>query len=80
MPPFTDAEARDLLKAIADAEAGEGGRRFVVTVDTTGGRSIAGHIVSTQEARIMLVVDRPPHNPGEQVDWEDIASVRVQSE
>lgn len=80
MPSFTESEARDLFKAIADAEAREGGRRFVVTVETTGGRGIAGHIVSTQEARLMLVGDRPRHNPGEQVDWEDIASVRVHSE
>jgi CelD/BcsL family acetyltransferase involved in cellulose biosynthesis len=80
MLSFTDSEARDLFDAIADAEAREGGRRFVVTVETTDGRSIAGHIVSTQETRLVLVVVSPPHNRGEQVDWEDISSVRIHPE
>ena len=80
MRPFTEAEARDLCAAITGAAAREGGRRFVVTVQTADGRSITGHIVSTQEPQLELVVERPPDNVGEQVAWDEIASVRVHAE
>lgn len=74
MPPFEDAEARDLIDAIVDAEARQAGRRFVVTVETMSGRSVTGQVVSTEEARLGLVDD----NQTKQVDWDEIVAVRVQ--
>ena len=81
MRPFTPTEARDLFQAIANASAQEAGRRFVLTVErASGAPSVAGHIVTIEDDQLGIVVEAPPENRGVQVEWDDIASVRVQAE